>query len=453
MSTKEFMFNEEKPSKLLLKFCIPAIIGMLINALFNFVDAIFIGQLGTEQMAAASITFPFTMFFIGVGMIFGVGGSSYISRLLGQKNNRRAEKSVSVSVFFSVIISVLLTIFFLLTLTPLLKLFGATGKTLEYAREYMIPYLIGSIFVVLNVTLGNIIRAQGAPFFTMIAMSIGGGLNILLDPLLIFNVGMGIGGAAVATILSRIFTWLLFVWYYKSGKSTVSLSLRQMKPDVEMFKEILKIGIPSFMFQLLTTISTGIINVLASAYGTDAVAGMGIVIRILNIGMFIIFGFSKGFQPIAGYNYGAGNSLRLKRLSLLSMIYATIICLVTTFINYLFSEPLITMFTKSTAVITIAKEALFAGSSVLPTFGVQIILATLFLACGKGKEGGFLSMARQGIFFIPAAFIFSSLFGLKGIYWIQPFSDLLTFISSLILGMMFFKKLSIKSEADFSYAE
>lgn len=453
MNKNDYLFKSEKPSKALLKFCVPAIIGMVINSLFNFVDAIFIGQLGTEQMAASAITFPIAMFFIGVGMIFGTGGGSYISRLLGKKDQDRSEKTSSVSVFGGVLFTIILTAVFLLSITPILKMLGASGKTLEYAKEYAIPYLIGSVFVVVNITLTNLVRSQGAILFSMLSMAFAGILNIVLDPLLMFTFGMGISGAAVATIISRMCSILLFVWYYKTGRSTVNVGLKQVKPDRKMLSEIFKIGIPGFLFQLLTTISTAIINILASGYGTEAVAAMGIVMRIMGIGMFVVFGYSKGFQPIAGYNYGAGNISRLKRLTNLSMIYTTILSLIMTGVYFVFSENIINLFTTNTAVLEMSKDGLFAASYVLPTFGIQFIITTLFLSCGKGKQGSFLSMARQGIFFIPLAFLLSSTLGLTGIYWIQPISDLLSFAAAIVLGISFFRSLSKKDSREVSFAE
>lgn len=446
MNKKIRIMSEENIPTALLKLGIPAIVGLLITAVYNFVDAIFVGGLGTSAMGAASIAFPIMMVIMGIGMAMGGGAASYISRLLGEKDKQQANKTAAISFFGSIILGVIVIIPALIFLEPLLKSFGATETILPFAKDYASIFVSGSIFNVINITMNNLARAEGAAKVSMKALLVGAILNIILDPIFIYTFNLGIKGAAIATVISQIVSSILLLRFFQSDKNSIKISIRYFSLSRKIWFEIIKIGTPNLVFQILTSISMGLINTAAVPYGDAAVAAMGIVNRIFAIGSYIIFGFSKGFQPIAGYNYGAKKYSRLKDSINISLRWTTWCCVVLAVIQIIFARPIVSIFTNDPKVIDIGTKAVRAYSIMFPFFGFQIIYMTLFLALGKAREGGVLSLGRQGIFLIPTVLILSRIIGLNGVIFSQAIADFLTMLLTLFLSIKLNKKLRLFRE-------
>ncbi|QOR34827.1 MATE family efflux transporter [Clostridium sp. 'deep sea'] len=446
VNSKTKIMGEAKVSTALLKFGLPATIGLLVTALYNFVDAIFVGGLGTSAMGAASISFPISMVIIGLGLTLGSGVASYISRLLGKKNIEQASKAASTAFFSSLLLGTIVIVPSIIFLEPLLKLFGATATILPYAKDYAYIFISGSILNVINVTMNNIIRAEGAAKTSMKALVLGSVLNIILDPIFIYTFNFGIKGAAIATVISQAASTLLLFKYFASPKSIVKISLKNFTATKIILGQILKVGTPDLVFQLLSSASMGLINTAAAPYGDAAVASMGIVNRIFAIGSFIIFGFFKGFQPLAGYNYGAKNYSRLKEIKNTALKWTTILCFLVALVQIVFAKQIVAMFSNDTQVIELGIKALRAYSIMFPLFGYQTLYKTLFLSMGKAKEGGILSISRQGIFFIPIVFLLPRLIGLNGIIFSQAIADLLTVIFTWLLSIKLNKYLTQQIE-------
>lgn len=437
---KAKLMGEEKITKLVLKFAIPTIAAMLVNAIYNAVDAMFVSWLGVTQAGAISVAFPIFMLILGIGLTFGTGASSYISRLLGKEDKTQANLTASTAIFTSLIVTLFFTIGGIVFINPILRIAGATDTILPYAREYGIIIIAGCVFPIISRIFMNIIRAEGNVKYGSIIMMAGALLNIILDPIFIFTFDMGIKGAAYATILSQAISTIILAMHFMSDKSIVKINLKNFKGTKKIYSEILKIGLPTFIFQLLMSLSLGLINKNAAPFGDDAVAAMGIANRIFAIGMYVVFGFSKGFQPIAGFNYGAGKIKRLKEATLFSIKYTTIFSVAITILMFMFAKPIMTIFTKDLLVQEIGSKTLFALHTMFPLFGIQMIITSLFLALGKEKEGGFLSMSRQGIFFLPMIIILPKLLGLNGVMYTLPAADFLTNIVAVILGFKLYKK-------------
>ncbi|WP_330586824.1 MATE family efflux transporter [Aminipila terrae] len=270
--------------KALLIMGLPTMIGMMVNAFYNLVDAYFVGGLGTSQMGAISIAFPLGQVVVGLGLLFGNGAASYISRLLGHNDKEKAGKVTSTALYSSVLVGAAVIIVVIIFLNPVLRLLGATESIMPYATTYASIYVISSIFNVFNVTMNNIVTSEGAAKNTMCAMLAGAALNIVLDPVFIYTLDMGVAGAAFATAISQMFSTLIYIHYILSKKSIFSFSIKECCFSKEIMSEILKIGIPTLIFQLLTSLAITLTNMEAGKYGDSVIASMGSVTRIVSLG-------------------------------------------------------------------------------------------------------------------------------------------------------------------------
>jgi putative MATE family efflux protein len=438
------MMREEKIPKLLLKMGMPTMIGMLVSALYSIVDAYFAGWLGTSQMAAVSVVFPIVQIIVGLGLTFGTGAASYISRLLGAGNTERANRTASTALFSSVIVGVIAIAAALCFLDSILVALGATETILPYARDYAVIYITGSILNIIILVMNNIAIAEGKTKLTMLSMILSGGLNVVLDPIFMFPLGFGVRGAAIATVISWAAVVIVYLWVILRKKIYLHLSIRLFTLDGTIYAEVFKIGIPMLIYQLLSGAAMGLSNSAASAYGDSAVAAIGVVTRIMTIGTYVVFGFIKGFQPIAGYNYGAKNYARLDEAIKVSLKWSTIYGAVVALLALLIPQPIISLFTKNdAALIDIGVQALRVNGIVFILFGFEQVYMSLFLAMGKGKEGGLLSISRQGLFFIPAILIMPYLFGIGGVIWAQPVADAFTVALTALFMIGFNKKLKV----------
>lgn len=436
------LMAEEKIPKVLLKFGAPVIIGMLVTAFYNVIDAMFVGGLGTSAIGAVSIAFPISMFLIGLGLTFGSGASSYISRLLGQGDIKQANRTASTAFFSSLFIGILTIIIILSFLDKVLLSFGATTTILPYAHDFSSIFIAGSILSIINVTMNNIAISEGAAKISMTAMIAGAIVNVILEPLFIYIVGWGIKGAAIANVVAQSVTTFLYLQYFLDNKSYVKIAFQYLVFDKEIYSQILKVGIPLLIYQLLTSASMGLTNAAASNFGDVAVAAMGIVTRVFAIVTYVVFGYSKGFQPLAGFNYGARKINRLKEAVSVSLKWTTWFCGISALLIIIFSNSIVALFSNDSAVIVIGSKALIANSILFISFGFQTIYISLFLALGKAKEGGVLSMGRQGIFFIPVIFILPSIIGIDGVIYTQLIADLLTTLLTAILAVSLKKEIN-----------
>lgn len=441
ISTAEMM-EKESISKVLLKLSVPAIIAMLINAIYNIVDTMFVGMLNnTSAIAAVSIVYPLFMFIGAIGVMFGAGGASYLSRLLGEKKKEEADKTLTSTIIIGCIFSLIFTVISIIFLDKFLLMYGATETIMPYAREYGYTIVLGAIFTIGTGIMSNTIRAEGNSKYSMIATCIGGVINIILDPIFMFKFGMGIKGAAVATVISQIVSFVFLLRYYYSKKSYIKLGIKFFKPTFNMFFEILKIGIPIFVTQVLASFALGFMNLGAKPYGDAAVAAMGIVFRVMSIGFYIVFGIGQGFQPVAGYNYGAKNFTRLKEAVKLSIKWSIISGIVISILFIVFAEGCMLIFTRDREVINIGIKAFRAASLLFPLFGYVNTYAVLYQALGKALGAFILSISRQGIFYIPLMYILPKFMGLEGVIFCQTAADGLAFIETFIMAIWLNKSL------------
>lgn len=427
--------------KALLAMGIPTMIGMLVNAIYNIVDAYFVGGLGKSQMGAISIVFPLSQVIVGLGLLFGNGAASYISRLLGRGDKEKANKVASSALYSSLFLGMIIIVLSMIFLEPILKLLGATNSIMPYALTYASIYILSCIFNVFNVTMNNIVTSEGAAKTTMCALLIGAILNIALDPLFIYTFHLGVAGAAIATAISQIVSSIVYLIYILKKKSVFQFQIKDCNYNKEVMSEILKIGIPTLIFQILTSLSISLINNAAGHYGDGAIAGMGVVTRLISMGSLTVFGFIKGFQPIAGYSYGAKKFDRLYKAIQISILWSTLFCVIFGLIVFIFSKPIVSQFTNGDAqMISIGSQALKMNGISFMLFGFYTVYSSLFLALGKGKEGFILGACRQGICFIPIILILPAIWGLNGIMYAQPIADVLSAIITVFMAISLHKQ-------------
>ena len=431
----ELLGNAPIP-KALLAMGLPTMIGMMINALYNLVDAFFVGGLGTSQMGAISVAFPLGQVVVGLGLLFGNGAASYISRLLGRGDKDTADQVASTALYSSILAGALMILLTLIFLTPILRLLGATQSILPYALTYGGIYVTFSIFNVFNVTMNNIVTSEGAAKTTVCALLSGAVLNMVLDPVFIYGLDLGVAGAAIATALSQVISSLVYLAYILCKKSMFTFRPSQCRYSPQIMSEILKIGVPTLVFQLLTGLSITLINMQAKEYGDSVIAGMGAVTRIISMGSLMVFGFLKGFQPIAGYSYGAKKYDRLRQAIRTSILWSTIFCTVYGLAMAVFPTAVISQFTKGDMeMIQAGQKALRANGLSCLLFGYYTVYSSLFLALGKAREGFILGACRQGICFVPIILALPALWGINGILYAQPAADIISAIVAVAMSV------------------
>lgn len=442
-SSKIELLGSAPIPKALMALGVPIMIGMLINALYNLVDAYFVGGLGERAMGAISIAFPLGQVVVGVGLLFGNGAASCLSRLLGQGDREAANRAASTALYSSVIIGAAVILFASFFIEPILSLLGATRTIMPYALAYARIYVISCIFNVFNVTMNNLAASEGAAKTTMCALLSGAVLNIGLDPVFIYALDMGVAGAAIATAISQIVSALVYLAYALGRKSAFTFSIRDFTPSKQIYAEILKIGVPTLTFQLLTSLSTALTNRAANSCGDAVIAGMGAVTRVSSMAALVVFGFLKGFQPIAGFSYGAKNFDRLRGAVKTALLWSTAFCAAAGLMMALFSRQIISQFANGNAeMLSAGRKALTANGLSFLLFGFYTVYSSLFLALGKGAAGFILGACRQGICFVPVIMLLPAVWGVNGILYAQPAADGISAVITVCMALHLHRELA-----------
>ncbi|MCD4713260.1 MAG: MATE family efflux transporter [Clostridiales bacterium] len=432
MSNNELLMTE-KIWKLLLKFSIPAIVGMMVNALYNVVDRIYIGWLGPLPMTGIGLSLPMMILMMAFGMLIGIGAASRISIRLGEGRHEDAEKILGNAFTMLILIMGSVMIIGLIFKEPLLYLFGASPATYEYANQYMTVILMGSLFQGIGFGLNNVIRAEGNPKIAMYTMLLGALTNIILDPIFIFAFGLGIRGAAIATIISQLVTTIWVMRYFLSGKSKLRLKKENLKPNAAIVGSIVAIGMSPFFMQVAASLVTIISNNALKANGGDiAIGAMTVINSLAMFFLMPIFGINQGAQPIIGFNYGAKQYNRVKEALKYAIAGGTIISTFGFIMTQFFTVSMIKMFNDDPELISVATVGMKTFLVMLPIIGFQIISSNYFQAVGKAPKSMFLGLLRQVIVLIPMLLILPQFFGLMGVWYAGPTADL---IASLVTAL------------------
>lgn len=447
---KENILGTEKITKLIKRFSIPCIISMLVNFLYNMVDQIFIGHgVGMLGNGATNVVFPISVIALAVSLMFGDGSSAFLSLKLGEKKEDEAANGVGTGILLSIIISIIFTLITYIFLNNLLNLFGCTPALKEYATSYGRIITLGLPFVIIGTTLNSIIRADGSPKYSMFSMVLGAVLNIILDPIFIFIFKKGVEGAALATIISQIVTFILNVLYLKKLK-TIKLTSETLKPKWNYIKKVTLLGTSSFITQMSIVLVIAVENNLLGKYGASSSFGseipitvLGIVMKISQILYSVIIGLSVGAQPIFGYNYGSGKKERVKETLKIVLRVSLIITLISFILFQTIPDKLILLFgSGNDKYIEFACLTFRIYLMLVIANGIQMPAGIFFQAIGKSTKSAILSLSRQVLFLIPAMFILGRIFGLMGILYAGPVADGVAFILSALFLTLEIKALS-----------
>ena len=429
----------EQPGKLLLKKAVPTVVTQLITIIYNTADTYFVAQISTEASAAVGIVFSLMAIIQALGFGIGMGANSLISRALGAKEDDKANVYASSALVGGLFFGCFILTFGLIFLHPFMRLLGSSENVLPFANEYATYILIAAPFMCMAFVLNNLLRSQGQAFFSMIGMATGGILNMFFDPLLIFTFHMGIRGAAIATMAGQIISAGIMLGFFLKGKSIVRLGFRYISRKFSTYVLILRIGLPTIFRQGLASLATAILNNQTAAYGDAAVAAISIVNKIYMLSRNIVLGIGQGYQPIAGYCFGAGNKKRVKTFFWLSTAAGTTVVILIAISVFLFRENIMTWFRDDPEVIRIGTEGLLYTCIVTPLMGFSTYANQTYQVLGFSAGATFLASCRQGIFYIPLAFILPAIAGLTGIELLQPAADLLTFIVAIPFVVWLFR--------------
>ena len=435
---------------LMMKYAIPSVVALVVNALYNIVDQIFIGWgVGTLGNSATNVVFPLNMVVMALALLIGDGGAAYLSLELGRENKDKAEKGVNNTFSWLIIAGIIFCFVCVIFLKPLITLFGATPDNLSYALEYGKLVVLGFPFVIVGCGMCSLIRADGTPQLTMIAMVVGCLSNVVLDALFVLGFGWGMKGAAIATVIGQILNFAISMWYVPRFK-TVKISLKAMKPEFGMLKKMAGFGVSSFISQIAIAIIMTVINYylvhcgMDSEYGPDIpLAAFGIVMKFNTILISIVTGIGTGAQPIIGYNYGRADYKRVKKTLGIAVKSATLFAAVFFLIFQIFPKSLTAMFGDQGELYTEFSVMSFRIFTLLCFLnGFQTVSAIFFQSIGKPVLSGAISLSRQIVFLIPAIMILRSFMGIRGVLWAGPVADGLAFLFALVLILAEMKKIN-----------
>lgn len=432
-------FATEPIGRLIVKFAVPSVIALLVNSLYNIVDQIFIGWgVGYLGNGATNIVFPITIIALALSMMIGNGGAAYLSLKMGEGEVETAKKGVGNAVTLVTIVSILLAVIFLVWIDPILTLFGATDVLRPFALEYGFIIGAGLPFMMISAAINSMIRADGSPKYAMLSMVIGAIINVILDPVFIFVFQMGVKGAAIATIIGQVASFVVSVLYMPHFKS-VQLNKSSFAPCAKVSVNIVIFGLSSFITQFAITIVMVLTNNLLAKYGAQSVYGAeipltatGIVMKVNQIMIAILLGIATGTQPIIGYNYGAKSYHRVKKALEISLIASEIVSVAAFLIFQFAPMSVVSLFGSEEGLYNeFAVKAFRIFLMLCPLTGFQTIAAVYLQAVGKPVKSAILSLARQIIFFVPTALILPIFLGVEGVLWTGPVADGLAFLLSL----------------------
>ena len=428
------VFAKAPIRKAVLQNALPAMAAMLMVLVYNLADTFFIGQTHDDlQVAAVSLATPVFLLFMSVGTVFGIGGTSVISRALGEGRNDYAKKVCSFCMWSCVGIGLLMSALFLLFMDPILSLIGASAETWAYAKTYLTIVSCSGPFVLIANCYSNIIRAEGQSGKAMMGQLLGNLLNVILDPIMILVLHWNITGAAIATVIGNVVGAGYYILYFLKGESTLSIRLRDFSVKDKVASGVFAIGIPAALGNLLMSISSILMNSQMAKYGDMAVAGVGVAMKVTMMTGMVCIGLGQGVQPLLGYCVGARNWERYKSALRFSLQFAFALSVVLTALCYLFTSQIVSAFLTDAA----AYDYGFAFSRILLCtsflFGVFYILTNALQACGAATESFIVNISRQGLVYIPAMFLLGSIFHETGLIWAQPVADVLSFLLAAVL--------------------
>lgn len=426
-----------KPSKAIVNLAVPATLALLAKAVYNIVDTAYIGMLDSETaLAAVGVTLPLLLIFVSIENIFAAGAAVLAGRQLGAGEEEKAGVTVSTVIAASVGVGILLCVGGLIFMEPLLRSFGASEAVMPLAKDYAFWMFVAALANLPAQSLNCAARAESSVKISSVAVISGATLNVILDPVCMFDwgFGMGVGGASLATTISQFVTLGILAWFYLSGRSVIKIKKNRIQPTKALFGEIIRIGVPTAVIQICLAVATSLTNIAAAGLPESdlIIAAYGVVQRLILIGCYVIMGFMQGYQPVAAYAFGAKNEERFQESVRYARKATLMLAVIVAAAYILLSRPLIMLFNRNPAIVTYGARLLASQVALYPAFGLCYMMTITFQTIGASRYGLFLSAIRQGIFYIPAILILPGIWGVAGIYAAQPIADVLTLLVCLL---------------------
>lgn len=440
------IFETSSVSKAVFQNALPAMAAMLMVLIYNLADTFFIGQTHDAlQVAAVSLATPVFLLFMAVGTIFGIGGTSVISRAMGEGRKDYAKKVSAFCMWSCVAVGIAMSAFFLIFMEQILGFVGTSSDTWDYAKSYLTIVSLSGPFVLIANCYSNVIRAEGQSGKAMMGQLLGNLLNVVLDPIMILGFGWNITGAAIATVIGNVVGAGYYIVYFLRGKSMLSISLKDFTVKEKVASGVLTIGIPAALGSLLMSVSSIIMNSQMTKYGDMALAGVGVAMKVTMMTGMVCIGLGQGIQPLLGYCVGAKKRNRYKDIFRFSMIFAFALSAVLTVLCYLLLPRIISAFLTDAAAFdyAVAFAKILLCTSVL--FGVFYVLINALQACGAAVESLIVNISRQGLIYIPAMLILGALFHETGLIWAQPVADVLSLVLAAVLYFCKMRKVFLQS--------
>ncbi|QGY45513.1 MATE family efflux transporter [Maribellus comscasis] len=441
--------------RLMLKYFIPAFIGVFVNALYNIVDRIFIGQgVGAEALSGISVIFPVMLIMMAFGMLIGIGSGVFVSINLGKKDFDTAEKTLGTGFALMIIVSAIIMILIYVLKVPILESFGSTKETFQYANDYLDIIIVGIPFMVIGFSLNNIIRSEGNARIAMISMILSAGLNIILDPVFIFWFDMGVKGAAYATNISMFALMLWVLLHFRGKRSLVKLHRKNIKVNMNIAGEIVAIGMAPFAMQIANSVVQGLLNKKLILFGGDlAVGAMGIINSVISLVVMAMVAVNMASQPIIGFNYGAKSIDRVKQALRISVVSATVVAVFAFLLVQSVPGIIVKLFNNDSQILyDIAIKGLRFVTLAFPLVGFQVVASHFFQAIGKAKISMFATLFRQVILLIPFLFILPGFWEINGVWLSYPLADTLSAIAVFFLLLREWRRLSIQEVTKYEAA-
>lgn len=442
MNNNKELFESAPVPKAVAVMAIPTMISMLVVVIYNMADTFFIGQTGDPmQVAAVSLATPVFMVFMALGNLFGIGGSSAISRALGEHKIERARNISSFCCYGSLGLGVIMALIFIVGMNGILKLIGASANTIEYARDYLTYIAVGGPFIMFGTAFGNILRGEGAAKESMIGNMIGTVTNIVLDPIMILWLDWGVIGAAIATVIGNVAASAFYLQYFLRKKSGLSINIKDFKMGDRIASSVAAIGIPASLNNILMSCANIVLNQVLISYGDTPVAAMGVASKVNMLVVLLQIGLCSGIQPLIGYNYGARNKKRLLKVFRFTGLCAVTLGTVLTILMVLTRQTLIQVFIDDVDVIAYGIQMVVALQISGPVIGILFLCINTIQGMGKALPSLILTVCRQGLVFIPMIYALNRLFGLNGVIYAQSVSDFISIILSVCICLKIFKSM------------
>lgn len=430
------VLGDMPPAKSIVKLAIPATIALLAKAVYNIVDTAYIGMLNSDiALTAVGVTVPLLLIMVSIENIFAAGAAVLAGRQLGAKDEEEASRTVTTIIGISTIIGVVLCAFGILFLEPIMRAFGASDASLAQAMDYARWMFIAALANLPAQSMNCAARAESSVKISSVAVVTGALLNVLLDPVFMFDWGLNLGvkGASMATTVSQFVTLFILVWFYASGRSIIRIKAKAFRPSWQLIKTVAAIGIPTAVIQICLSVAASLTNIAAAGLpqSDEIIAAYGVVQRLVLIGCYVIMGFMQGYQPVASYAFGAKDEERFHDSVRFALKGALVLTVLVEAAYILLAKPLILMFNQNPVIVNYGRWLLISQMALYPAFGLCYMMTITYQTIGASRYGLFLSAIRQGLFYVPFILILPKFLGILGVYLTQPAADVLTILLCL----------------------